>query len=114
LASAVLKSLRFVDYELTRHDLLFFGLLLVDVDHIDFKIHSIIEQQNASQASQVKPVSRESQERKAVILAQYAEISDGEEYPFYLTAPHRSFVFFLRVIFSRDSPFSLHSFLRTI
>ena len=47
---------------------------------LDEAIHHIIEQQNA-QAVISKPVSAEHQQHKAAILAQYADISDGELYP---------------------------------
>jgi len=47
----------------------------------DSAIHSLIAKQT-EQAVIRKPVDSDDSERKKAILAQYADLSDGEEYPF--------------------------------
>ncbi len=44
-------------------------------------MHSIVEQQQQAYSVQTKSVSAEEKARKAAILAQYAQVCDGDAYP---------------------------------
>lgn len=57
--------------------------LLFFVVDIGEKLSAIFEKQTLATV-QEKKLTKEEADRKAAILAQYGQVSDGEEYPFWL------------------------------